>query len=371
MKEILNEDIYLMWLTLIEGIGAKKSKYLLECFESGENVFRASKNDLKSAQGLTEKNINKILESQSDALIEKYLNRMEMYNVNFISIKNDNYPKLLKNIFDPPIGLYVQGELPKQNLLKLAVIGSRRCSEYGLSVANRMACDLSRNNAVIVSGMARGIDTQAHLGAIKANGKTIAVLGCGLDICYPPENRQLKENISKSGCVISEYPLGTKPLASNFPVRNRIISGICEGVVIIEAGEKSGTLITVNQALEQGREVFALPGQVTSRFSYGTNELIKEGATPITNYKDILNEFYEREKSEITIEKITKKEEIKQPSLASEEKLVYDCISFEPINIENLMAKTGSELSTLQYILTILEMNGLIVKLSGQRYIQS
>ena len=213
-------------------------------------------------------------------------------NIDIISIDDIEYPKLLRTIYDPPVSLYVRGNKQILNGLNLAIIGCREATEYGKKIAQEFSYKLSKENINIVSGLARGIDSYAHLGSVYAKGKTIAVLGNGLDVIYPKENYFLAEKIIENGgAIISEYPLGLGPDKLNFVARNRIISGISKGVLVVEAKKKSGTLITVDFALEQGRDVFAVPGSIVSENSFGTNELIKQGAKVVTCYDEILEEF--------------------------------------------------------------------------------
>ena len=214
---------------------------------------------------------------------------MEKNLIDIISIQDREYPQLLKEIYAPPIFLYIKGNKKILNNKSIAIIGCREASNYGLSVANQFAYNLSKQNINIISGLARGIDSEAHLGAIRANKTTIAVLGNGLDTIYPKENNKLVQNILNSGgTIISEYPLGTNPKKENFPARNRIISGMSKGLLVVEAKEKSGTLITVDFALEQGRDVFVIPGNINSKNSFGTNELIKQGAKLVTRWDECI-----------------------------------------------------------------------------------
>jgi len=214
---------------------------------------------------------------------------MEKNNIDIVSIQDTEYPQILKEIYDPPICLYIKGNKQILNNQAIAIIGSRDATNYGLNVAEEFAYNLSKCNINIISGLARGIDSQAHLGAVKANQKTVAILGNGLDTIYPKENNKLVQNILASGgAIISEYPLGTKPKKENFPARNRIISGMSKGVLVVEAKEKSGTLITVDFALEQGRDVFVIPGNVDSKNSVGTNDLIKQGAKLVTSWEECI-----------------------------------------------------------------------------------
>lgn len=217
---------------------------------------------------------------------------MKNNNIEIITIKEKEYPQILKEIYDPPIAIYLIGDKTILNNTNIAIIGCRECSEYGKNTARKLAYNISKNKMNIVSGLAKGIDIEGHIGALEANEKTIAVLGNGVDTIYPKENINVaKEIIKKGGAIISEYPLGTIPNKNNFPERNRIVSGMSKGVIVVEAKEKSGTLITVDFALEQGRDVFVVPGNLNSQNSVGTNELIKQGAKIITNYQDIIEEY--------------------------------------------------------------------------------
>ena len=212
-----------------------------------------------------------------------------MNEIKKITIESEKYPKLLKQIYDPPKCLYIAGNIEILNNLGIAIVGCRDATEYGKKAATYFSYNLAKQNINIVSGLAKGIDSYSHIGALKANGKTIAVIGSGLDIIYPKENEQLaKKIIQQGGTIISEYPLGMKPQKEHFPARNRIISGISQAVLVVEAREKSGSLITADFAMEQGKEVFAVPGNINSLNSVGTNNLIKDGAIPVSNYSDIL-----------------------------------------------------------------------------------
>ncbi len=224
--------------------------------------------------------------------IDKYIGYMVKNNIEIISIQDQRYPEILKTIYDPPVSLYIRGNIEILNSCSIAIIGCRNCTQYGKNVAQKLAYNISKQEVNIVSGLAKGIDAIAHKGTIIAGGKTIAVLGNGLDTIYPSENITLAKEILKTGgAIISEYPLGEKPQKQNFPERNRIVSGLSKGIIVVEAKEKSGTLITVDFALEQGRDVFVVPGNIDSKNSAGTNELIKQGAKLITSYRDVIQEY--------------------------------------------------------------------------------
>jgi len=273
----------------------------------------------------------------------------------------------LKEIYSPPVGIYVKGILPDDDLDKVSVIGARRCSRYGAGLAYQTGKDLGRANVVVVSGMAKGIDTMAHKGTLDSGGLTIAVLGCGVDICYPSENRELMEVISNKGCLISEYPPGTEPSPHHFPNRNRIISGLSKVLVVVEAGKKSGTLITVDLALESGRSVFAFPGNVTSALSEGTNSLIKQGCYPITESNDILFELgitYNEDERQTFSKQVASK-------LSLEEKEIYEqIIDKEPVLAETICRKLHKNIQEVQYILSLLEIAGYIRKIPQAGYIR-
>lgn len=282
---------YWIWLSRIEEISSKILIGLLNKYKSPEILWNKTKKELL-ADGIKQIYAEKLVNGSYRTNLDKYLEYMSKNNIEIIDIYNKYYPDKLKLIYDPPIVLYVKGNKTILNNKSIAIVGCRLPTNYGKNIANNMAYNLSVNNINIISGLARGIDTCSHIGCLKAKGTTIAVVGCGLDRVYPEENKKLFEDIIKSGgAVISEYVIGTRPLAKNFPRRNRIISGLSNGTLIIEAKEKSGTLITADFALEQGKEVYAVPGNITSINSFGTNELIKQGAKIVTNVQDILEDL--------------------------------------------------------------------------------
>lgn len=287
----MEELKYWVWLSRIESIPPKTLLYLLDKYKDPRKIWNVTKEELV-LDGIKESYANRITDKLYKENLDKHLINMKENEIEIITIYDKEYPDKLKVIYDPPVVLYVKGN---KNILKektMAIVGCRLCSKYGENIAKKIAYNLSRNNINIVSGMAKGIDTYSHIGCLKANGKTIAVVGCGLDIVYPRENTKLFGNIiNYGGAVVSEYPLGTKPVPYNFPRRNRIISGLSNGVIVVEAREKSGTLITVDFALEQGKNVYAIPGNINSLNSYGTNELIKQGAKIVTNMQDILEDL--------------------------------------------------------------------------------
>lgn len=286
------EDIkYWIWFSRIENISPKKMLEILKRFENPKNLFYKTKEELINI-GINEKHADEITKLKYKYNLDKYLEYMKQNDIQTITIYSQYYPNKLKNIYDPPCVIYVKGDEKILTQKGIAMVGCRNCTTYGKNIATQLAYNLSLNNINIISGLARGIDSFSHRGALKANGKTIAVVGCGLDMVYPKENKILfEEIIKKGGAIVSEYVIGTKPIALNFPRRNRIISALSEAVVVVEAKEKSGTLITCDFALEQGKEIYAVPGNINSPNSYGTNELIKQGAKSLTNLEDILTDF--------------------------------------------------------------------------------
>lgn len=288
----IEEKYYKVWISLIKDLGIKRYLNLIQEFKSLKGIYNAKENDLKKVAGIGEKIVREIIDKNIKISAKKHLEYMIKNNIDIVSIYDNEYPKILKEIYDSPVSLYVRGNKNILNSFCLAIIGCRDATEYGRKVAQDFSYKLSKEDVTIVSGLARGIDSMAHLGTVYSKGKTIAVLGNGLDTVYPKENSLLVQKITQNGgAIISEYPLGTKPDKMNFVARNRIISGLSRGVVIVEAKEKSGTLLTVDFALEQGRDIFVVPGNIDSVNSFGTNELIKQGGKIVTNYREILEEY--------------------------------------------------------------------------------
>lgn len=281
---------YWIWLSRIEGLGPIKIKSLLEKYKTPEKIWNLTKQELMKTKGIGENIANSILKKEYRENLGQYIKYMEKYNIGIITINDQDYPKNLLHIYDTPPILYYKGDKELLHTNMIAMIGCRDCSLYGKEVSIKFSQELAKRGITIISGMAKGIDSYSHIGCIKAKGKTIAVLGNGIDIIYPKENRLLYDKIlSTGGLILSEYVIGTKPSKLSFPARNRIISGLSKGVIVVEAKEKSGTLNTVDFALEQGKEIFVIPGNITSNNSASTNELIKQGANCVTCVEDILN----------------------------------------------------------------------------------
>lgn len=278
---------YWIWLASIEGLGSIRKMRALQKFRTPENFYNAGEKEVISIDGFGKGIYEKIEVSKNKENIEKIIKQNELLKIKYINFFDDEYPKTLKNIYDMPITLFYKGDIKLLKERIIAIIGSRNASNYGLRNAYNIARDATFEKYTIVSGLARGVDTYAHKGVLVNGGKTIGVLGCGLDIVYPKENFNIYLEMFEKGLVISEYVVGTKPCPENFPMRNRIISGLAEKIVVVEAAINSGTSITVNCALEQGKDVYAVPGNINSNMSMGTNKLIKEGAGIYTCIKDL------------------------------------------------------------------------------------
>lgn len=282
---------YWIWLSIIEKKNYTITRRLLDIYKTPEEIWKLSKKELEQLE-VEEQMIQEMTNPNYRRIVKAYILYMKEKNIQILTIKDEDYPYLLKQIYDPPSVIYIMGNKKILSQNGIAIVGSRNCSLYGQKIAKYLSYQLAKKGIHIISGLARGIDTFSHMGTLQAKGKTIAVLGSGLDVIYPPENAKLAEKIVESeGCLVSEYIVGTKPLGEHFPVRNRIISGLASGVVVVEATEKSGSLITVDFALEQGKNVYAVPGNINSPNSLGTNSLIKQGAKIVTSIEDILEDL--------------------------------------------------------------------------------
>jgi DNA processing protein len=364
-----NRKEIFFWLALkrIPGIGNVIYKRLIEKFHTPEGVFQATPAELKEIEGIRPKTIEAITNNfRDEEWVNRELDRVEKLGIKILTINDRLYPQILKNIYDPPPILYVKGKIKEEDRLSISIVGSRGASAYGKDITYRLTRALTQQGFTIVSGLARGIDTFAHKGALKAGGRTLAVLGSGIDVIYPWENRHLSEEISENGAVISEFALGTPPEAANFPSRNRIISGLSLGTVIIEASFRSGSLITARLALEQGREVFAVPGNVDSHWSKGTNRLIKEGAKLVTEPEDIIEEILPQYEFSERIENSNKVSELK--NITPESKKILDLIEVNPTHIDTLIQKSGLSSSQVSSILLDLELKGVVKQLKGKMF---
>ena len=353
----------LVGLNKIGDIGSVRLEALLKSFDCPEKIINAPLDKLFSVQGIGGY-IAQRIHTLGKEEIDNEFKACRKLGLGLISIDDPQYPVNLKNIPGSPIVLYVKGKLEEADRLGLAIVGSRRASYYGLNIAQKFAAELSAQGLTIVSGMARGIDTAAHKGALKANGRTIAVIGSGFNYIYPEENIELAEEISKNGAVISEFSVDMPPKRENFPRRNRIISGLCMGTLVVEAARNSGAIITADFALEQGREVFALPGKVDTMSAYGTNELIKQGAKLVTCVDDILEEFGMSARFNSKI-KMPAQEEI-----CSKESVLYKLITADPIDMDELAEKSNLSIPCLSELLLEMRLKKQVRQLPGKLYIR-
>lgn len=357
------------WFARIQGIPAHKKICLRECMKSAEAIYYMEETHLRKIQFLNERECNKIIQAGKDREYKAEYEKMSDREIRFIPYFAAEYPARLEEMPDQPYALYVKGNLPDSGTKKAAVIGARRCTPYGEKYAIDFARALASSGVEIISGMARGIDGMGHRGALLAGGKTYAVLGCGVDVCYPREHIGLYSDIlEQGGGIISELPPGTAPLPRNFPARNRIISGLSDAVLVMEAGKKSGSLITVDMALEQGRDVYALPGPVNSTLSDGCNRLIRQGAGILLSPEELLEEWglaAEGNRPE------GKKADKKEKTLESEEELVYSCLGLYPKSADQIVSETKLCIRRVLDLLISLELQGYVKEISKNYYVIS
>ena len=391
-----------VWLSSLNGISAVTTSALLRFFVTPEKVYNAGIEEYKEIEGIKPAEI-KSLNNKNLEIVDKTLIKCAELGCRVITLQDVEYPDRLRNIYNPPILLYIRGTMPLiDEEPAVAIVGTRRCTPYGLKAAENIGCLLARSGILVVTGLAKGIDTAAARGALRGGGIVVGVIGSGLDIIYPPENKELFDDVAVSGNVISEYPPGSPAIPGHFPARNRIISGLSLGVAVIEAPQKSGALITARWALEQGRDIFTLPGNVDSKNSEGTNALLRDGAIPIISGEDIVEEYADlfpdrirtgnrfqpatpsRKSSVLAVEnnqKVNRKlqsgskkeiDNINQveyicldkalDSIAGDERAVAEAIGYSSVQVDDII--TGSGLSAPQVLtaLTMLEIKGLVVR---------
>ena len=359
------------FLKSVPGVGNLLGKRLIDLFKTPQNIFQASAEKLLQVDGVTKRHVAAIKNHKIPWKVKAELDLLARKEYRIITLADPDYPRLLREIPDPPPFLYVSGRLDS-SALKIAVVGSRNATGYGLTTTKNLCAGLASLGITIVSGMARGIDTAAHEGAMAGGGKTIAVLGSGLERIYPAENAKLFHRISKNGAVVSEFALLTEPEGHNFPLRNRIISGMSLGTVVVEATKKSGSLITARLAAEQNREVFAVPGSIQSFKSTGTHTLIKQGAKLVEHVQDIVEELAPLLETDERPGNIPPDEADENPaSLSVDESQVYKALEPYPIHIDKLVRKISMEPGKLSGILLQLELNGMIQQLPGKFFILS
>lgn len=352
------------WIALndVPDVGPITAKKLLALYKKPEKIFSASYKELAGIPGIGPKKAKNIKGFKGWEKIDTQLKTLESKNVNVVTLDDRAYPELLKTMEDSPIVLYTKGAVQKEDRFAIAVVGSRKYSSYGRFAVEKLSAELTSLGFTIVSGMARGIDTLAHTTAVNSGGRTIAVLGSGIDVPYPPENKMLMEKISCSGCVITEFPPGTQPERENFPRRNRLISGLSLGVLVIEATADSGSLITASCAADQGKEVFAVPGNINSANSAGTNELIKNGVKLVRNVEDIIEELAPILKGFIK----TKTKAMVE--LTVDEQRLCDIMTAEPKHVDVLSRESSMPASRVLGILLGLELKGVAKQTEGKKF---
>lgn len=366
------ERICRLWLLAIARVSRQTVADIIDEYGSAEAFYNLTDDEIKSIKFISKSEKDRILKKDLD-LAENYLDYISKNGTRFLIPEDDDFPKALLNIADSPKGLFCRGKWIDMNRnILVAVVGARKCTQYGYSCAKTISKDIARAGAIIVSGMAMGIDSAAHEGALEVNMPTIAVLGCGVNVVYPPSNHALMKRIMETGMVISEYPVNTEPAKHTFPERNRIISGVSNGVVVVEASERSGSLITARYAMEQDKDLFAVPGNINSTYSKGTNELIKDTAKLITCADDIT--FYYASQLE-QIRKDLEKQNIKRDeySLTPDdnndiEQSIISSLTSEPVSIEQLSEITGIEITDLSTALLVMELSGKVISYPDGKY---
>ncbi len=357
----MNDAADFITLLSIEKLTENKLYTLLEEFKSPGAIRNAS---LSALTPFVAREIaQRIYSLRMDDKIKRKCDVADKLNIKVVPYYSSIYPCWLKNIEHFPPVIFVRGEIKQEDENAIAVVGTRGATVYGKGIAKTFAGEFAKAGITVVSGMARGIDTAAHRGALENNGRTLAVFGCGLDMCYPPENKHLMNEILENGAVLSEFTIGTPPLAQNFPKRNRIVSGLSKAVLAIEAKEKSGVMNTVNWALNQNKDVFAIPGNIYSKASSGTNRLIKEGAIPVTSSGEIL-EY-------LGFKYIKKEREVRELDLTETERSIWERLSFEPVYLDILSEQLNQPTGPILNVLLALEIKGLVKQLPGMMFVKS
>ena len=361
----MSAEVYWIWLATRANLGAARIKPLVEYFLSAENIYKCGYKDFQDIRGINP-NIAEQLLDKDLSFAEKAILNCHNNNYSIITIADEKYPQRLKNIYDPPVVLYIDGNLPDvDNLPVVGIVGTRRCTPYGVKNAEAAGYKLSLNGFTVVTGLAEGIDTAATRGALRGSTPTVGVIGCGIDKVFPASNREIYKDVASKGAVVSEYPPGTPAVPGHFPSRNRIISGLSNGVAVIEAPERSGALITAQRALEEGRDVFVLPGNVDAATCVGSNKLLRDGAIPFMSADDIIDEYKDSYKvikkpfdnnvtvDYIDLDKLTEK-------LDDKSKLIMKSIGNNPVDVDDIIANTSIDAQNVLSVLTMLELDGYL-----------
>lgn len=362
-RSLVDPRAYWVLLSMVPGIGPVTCRRLVEAFGDAEAAWRAAPRDLARA-GVERKPLEALVQLRERVRPEGVWQGIERLQLAVLTLEDDAYPRLLREIVDPPPVLYVRGELRPADDWAVAVVGTRRVTVYGRQATARLAGDLARAGVCIVSGLAKGVDTCAHRAALEAGGRTIAVLGSGPDQIYPPENAGLAKEIVQRGALVTEFPPGVPPDAQNFPRRNRIIAGLAKATLVVEAGQSSGALITADLALEQGRDVFAVPGSIFSPASEGPNRLIRDGARPALSAEDVLEE--------LDFRGVAEQQAVREllPTDQTEAALLR-LIGSEPVHVDDLGRQAGLPIAAVSGALTMLELKGLVRHVGAMQYVKS
>ncbi|HNR01296.1 MAG TPA: DNA-processing protein DprA [Anaerolineaceae bacterium] len=352
---------YWVGFNLVKGIGAVRFKQILDFFGSAATAWDSPSSGLIAA-GLPQKVVDNFVAVRNQVDLDQVMDRININGIRVMTWSDSDYPRRLREIDQSPPVLFIKGSINVEDDWAVAVVGTRRVTPYGRQVASEIASYLAQNGVTVVSGLARGVDAIAHQSALRAGGRTIAVLGSGVDVIYPPEHRKLAADITSQGALVSDYPVGTSPDGVNFPPRNRIISGLSLATVVVEAGEKSGALITAEFAVEQGREVFAVPGSILAPQSEGTNQLIEQGARPLLRMSEILEG--------LKLEQIPQKQQARKLNpLNPVEQNLLQHLSPEPLHIDQLCEMTGLPINDVSATLTMMELKGFVSQVGGMNYV--
>ena len=352
---------YWFWLCSQKELYRPHIDKLIQYFRTPAEIYHSSEKEIRACRFLKQAQIESLIKSRSGWDLIKRYHEISAQGISFISADHSTYPIRLKQLPDYPFGLFLKGKLPDHNKLSVGIVGARRCSFYGKQIAERLAMVLAENGVQIISGMALGIDGYAQTAALSAGGESFALLGCGVDVCYPLRNRNLYQQLEAKGGILSEYPLGREPLALHFPIRNRLISRLADYLLVIEAKERSGSLITAEYALEQGKDILAVPGRIGDVLSAGCNSLISQGAGIILSENDLLDTLNFNRKSIKNYKK-------NQIALETKENLVYSCLDFDSRSLQEIAHVAGLPVQEVMSILTILVMKGYVEELAKNYY---
>jgi len=357
----MNEKIYWVGFNLVKGIGAVRLHLLHNYFGGLDRAWEATPEQLRDT-GLSSRLVENIIHVRASVDLENFYQKVISQGITIITDQDENYPARLKEIDQPPPVLYLKGELKPDDFWSVAIVGTRRVTAYGRQITDELATYLAQNGITVISGLARGVDAVAHQSSVHAGGRTLAVLGCGVDRVYPPEHRNLSDQIIQHGALISDYPPGTPPDGANFPPRNRIISGLSMAVVVIEAGETSGALITASFAADQGRDVFAVPGNILAPQSKGTNHLIQQGAHPFLSGRDLLDI--------LNLTRVPEQREARRTiPLDVTEAQILNTLGTEPLHVDEIRNQTGLAIGNVSAALVMMELKGLVNHVGGMNYV--